>query len=74
MNRINSHSHHQRQSSTGSALSFQDPLQASFSSLDNFLNSTKLMEDEIMVPSKLKEKTIGMYIQIVSLVDQKIKI
>ena len=60
MNRMNSHSHHQRQSSTGSSLS-TDPLQASFSSLDNFLNSTKLMEDEIMVPSKLKEKIIGTY-------------
>ena len=66
MHRTNSHSHHhhhhhhKRQSSNGSFTTLStDPLQASFSSLDNFLNSTKLMEDEIMVPSKLKEKTIG---------------
>ena len=58
MNRINSH--HKRQSSNGSFTTLSnDPLQAGFSSLDNFLNSTKLMEDEIMVPSKLKEKTIS---------------
>ena len=41
MNRMNSHSHHQRQSSTGSSLS-TDPLQASFSSLDNY--STKVFQ------------------------------
>jgi hypothetical protein len=54
-------SHHKRQSSTGSFTTLSnDPLQASFSSLDNFLNATKLMEDEVMVPSKLKEKTLSM--------------
>lgn len=62
MNRMNSNNH-KRQSSNGSfkGVSITEPLlQTSFSSLDNFMNATKHMEDEIMVPSKLKEKKLSM--------------
>lgn len=47
---------HRRQSSNGSFSLDQTHFQASFSSLDNFMFVSKLMQDEIMVPSKLKDK------------------
>ncbi len=57
---------HRRVDSTGSfsSINFCDQYsgtngQNNFSSLDNFMNSTKLMEDEIMVPSKLKDKNLS---------------
>ena len=50
---------HKRQSSNGSFSLDQTHFQASFSSLDNFMFVSKLMQDEIMVPSKLKDKQFG---------------
>ena len=46
---------HKRQGSSGS-FSIDPSLYASFSSLENFMVTSKLMQDEIMVPSKLKDK------------------
>lgn len=52
-------SSHKRQISNGSIhLNDSNPLQTSFSSLENFMNTTKLMEDEVMVPLKLKDKQL----------------
>ena len=51
---------HRRQSSSGSFSLDQAHFQANFSSLDNFMFVSKLMQDEIMVPSKLKDKQFGM--------------
>ena len=50
---------HKRQSSSGSFNQDQMHLQTSFSSLENFMFVSKLMQDEIMVPSKLKDKVFG---------------
>lgn len=50
---------HKRQSSTGSFSIDQNAFQTSFSNLENFMILTKLMQDEIMVPCKLKEKTFS---------------
>lgn len=47
---------HKRQNSTGSFSIDQNAFQTSFSKLENFMILTKLMQDEIMVPCKLKEK------------------
>ncbi|CAF0722905.1 unnamed protein product [Brachionus calyciflorus] len=47
---------HKRQSSTGSFILDQSAFQTSFSNLENFMILTKLMQDEIMVPCKLKDK------------------
>jgi hypothetical protein len=56
---LSSTSSHKRQVSNGSInLNDSNPLQTSFSSLDNFMNITKLMEDEVMVPLKLKDKQL----------------
>jgi hypothetical protein len=52
---------HKRQSSNGSFSLDQTHIQASFSSLDNFMFASKLMQDEIMVPSKLKDKHFGKF-------------
>ncbi len=51
---------HRRESSTGSfsSMNFCD-YQNYFCSLDNFMNITKSMEDEVMVPSKLRDKNPG---------------
>ncbi len=47
---------HKRQSSTGSfGVVDQNHIHASFANLDRFMYSAKLMQDEIMVPSKLKD-------------------
>ena len=50
---------HKRQNSSGSFSIDSSHLQTSFSSLENFMYATKLMQDEIMVPSKLKDKLLG---------------
>ncbi|RNA20653.1 hypothetical protein BpHYR1_006251 [Brachionus plicatilis] len=50
---------HKRQSSTGSFNIDQNAFQTSFSNLENFMILTKLMQDEIMVPCKLKDKTFS---------------
>lgn len=52
---------HKRQGSTGSFNKNNDNkyLEESFYSLEYFMNVTKRMEDEIMVPSKLKDKLFG---------------
>jgi hypothetical protein len=47
---------HKRQGSNGYNKHDQSPMDTSFASLDNFMTITKHMEDEIMVPSKLKDK------------------
>jgi hypothetical protein len=57
---------HKRQGSTGSngfkqTSNDTNHLEESFYSLDYFMNVTKQMEDEIMVPSKLKDKLFGNY-------------
>jgi hypothetical protein len=56
--------HHRRQSSNGSYTSMnnygEQPYQNYISNLDNFMSITKLMEDEVMVPSKLRDKNPGM--------------
>jgi hypothetical protein len=50
---------HKRQVSNGSIhLNDSNPLQTSFSGLDNFMYVTKRMEDEVMVPLKLKDKLL----------------
>ena len=56
---------HRRQSSNGSFSLDQTHFQASFSSLDNFMFVSKLMQDEIMVPSKLKDKHFGECFEII---------
>jgi len=56
----NSNASHRRQGSTGSfSLDITSHFQTSFSSLQNFMILSKLMQDEIMVPSKLKDKSFG---------------
>ena len=60
-------SQHRRQNSSGnfgSGLSVDQngPLETSFFSLESFMLTSKLMEDEIMVPTKLKDKMFGMFI------------
>jgi hypothetical protein len=52
---------HRRQGSSGSFShdSVGAALHVSFSSLENFMAVSKHMHDEIMVPSKLKDKTFG---------------
>ena len=47
---------HKRQNSSGSFNGIeQNHLHTSFSNLERFMNMAKLMQDEIMVPSKLKD-------------------
>jgi hypothetical protein len=53
---------HKRQSSSGSFSNNDiNHLETSFSRLENFMIISRLMQDEIMVPSKLKDKTFGMF-------------
>ena len=53
---------HKRQSSSGSfSNNDMNHLETSFSRLENFMIISKLMQDEIMVPSKLKDKTFGLF-------------
>ena len=52
---------HKRQSSTGSFNVDQNQFGTSFTSLENFMNVTKHMQDEIMVPSKLKDQLLGLF-------------
>lgn len=46
---------HKRQGSSGSFIIEQNHLHASFANLERFMNVAKLMQEEIMVPSKLKD-------------------
>ncbi len=54
---------HKRQSSSGSfnQNDINTHLEMSFSRLENFMIMSKLMQDEIMVPSKLKDKLFGLH-------------
>ena len=54
---------HKRQGSTGSFTKNNDQnhLEESFYNLEYFMNVSKQMEDEIMVPSKLKDKLFGIF-------------
>jgi len=67
---------HKRQGSTGSNGFKQtnndtNHLEESFYSLDYFMNVTKQMEDEIMVPSKLKDKLFGNYCYNIHKIEEK---
>jgi hypothetical protein len=53
------HQHRRQTSNTTSIILNQNYMQNSFQSLENFMNVTKCMQDEIMVPSKLKDKPLG---------------